>query len=77
LNLHEAASVENLEEVRRCLDAGTPVDDEDEEGQSALQVAVRERYIEVARLLLDNGADPTRAAAARSGRSALGVDKRG
>jgi ankyrin repeat protein len=46
--------------VRILLDAGAPVDEPDEQGVTALQMATRWGMHDVAGLLLERGADPTR-----------------
>jgi ankyrin repeat protein len=55
--LAEAAVAGNADVVRRLLTAGADVEAQDADGQTALMIAARSSVIEVARLLLENGAD--------------------
>jgi ankyrin repeat protein len=54
--LHDAAERGDLDEVRRLLDAGVPVDELDEGDESALHGAAAFGHTEVVRLLLERGA---------------------
>jgi hypothetical protein len=56
-NLHDAARAGLLEHVRALLDRGTPIDERDDLGRTALHWAVMCGRIETARLLLERGAE--------------------
>ena len=59
MTIHEAAAVGNLEQVKRILCANPDhVHLRDSHGQTPLHVAADENQVEVARLLLEKGADP-------------------
>ena len=60
LNLHVSAHAGHLEGVRRALDAGQKVNAKDNEGHSALALAIGMGQTDVVRLLLENGADHRR-----------------
>jgi len=51
-----AVEVGDLEKLRTLLEHGQPVDEEDEDGCTAFQLAVGDGRVEVARLLADHGA---------------------
>ena len=55
--VHDAAEEGDLEAVRRHLDSGVSVDLQDEDGSTALMMAVVEDNKEVAALLLERGAN--------------------
>jgi hypothetical protein len=59
-DLFAAARQDDVETVRKVLDAGVPVDIADEQQQRALHVAAGAGAVRVARLLLDRGADVDR-----------------
>jgi outer membrane protein assembly factor BamB len=59
-DLVAAAIAGDAAEVRRLLDAGTPVDTADRWGGTALAFAASEGRVAVVRLLLDRGADPSK-----------------
>jgi ankyrin repeat protein len=56
--LYDAAAAGDVDGVRRALDAGTPVDTRGAGGRTPLFVAVTGDHVEVARLLVEAGADP-------------------
>jgi len=63
--LHEAAKTGNIDNVRRLLAEGHPVNAVDPSfGLTPLHFAVRNGRVEVARLLIANGADLTQPSAA-------------
>lgn len=55
--LHRASAFGSLEEVRRSIEAGAPVDERGPRGVTALMLAVRDGAI--FELLLESGADPS------------------
>ncbi|MBL8329412.1 MAG: ankyrin repeat domain-containing protein [Rubrivivax sp.] len=55
--LHTAAEAGDLDALRRLLDAGTPVDQRDARGRTALLAATHVDRVEAARLLIARGAD--------------------
>ncbi|MDA8018214.1 MAG: PQQ-binding-like beta-propeller repeat protein [Thermoanaerobaculia bacterium] len=55
--LHEAARQGDLDEVKRRLDAGVPVDGTNQYGATALTYAASKGHLEVAKLLVERGAD--------------------
>lgn len=55
--MHTAAEAGDLETLRRLLDAGTPVDQRDARGRTALLAATHVDRVEAARLLIARGAD--------------------
>jgi hypothetical protein len=58
--LHEAAKTGRIKKVRRLLEAGHPANAVDPSfGLTPLHFAVRNGHVEVARLLIENGADLT------------------
>jgi len=58
--LHEAAKTGRIKKVRRLLEEGHPTDAVDPSfGLTPLHFAVRNGHVEVARLLIENGADLT------------------
>ncbi len=57
--LIEEAGEGEIDEVRRLLDAGVPVDSRNEDGQTALMEALGEGKVSVARLLMEAGASVT------------------
>jgi hypothetical protein len=58
--LHEAAKTGKIDSVRWLLEEGHPVNAVDPSfGLTPLHFAVRNRHVEVARLLIENGADLT------------------
>ena len=58
--LHEAAKTGKIDTVRRLLEEGHPVNAVDPSfGLTPLHFAVRNGWVEVARLLVENGADLT------------------
>ena len=57
-DLHWLAETGQVDEMRRALEAGASVDARDEEGRTALHVAVARGTVEPIRILLDAGADP-------------------
>ena len=59
-DLVAAAIAGDLAEVRRLVDAGTPVDTADRWGSTALAFAAGEGRVEVVRFLLERGADPSK-----------------
>ena len=58
--LSRAAGSGDVHEIVRLLDAGTPIDEIQGRGLSALVLAARSGQIEAVRLLLSRGADPER-----------------
>lgn len=64
-SLHSAAGAGNLQEVKSLIAAGTPVNMQITgawdayQGQTALMWAAWHGHADVARFLLDNGADPS------------------
>jgi len=58
--LHEAAKTGRIKKVRRLLEEGHPTNAVDPSfGLTPLHFAVRNGHVEVARLLIENGADLT------------------
>jgi hypothetical protein len=58
--LHEAAKTGKIDKVRRLLEEGHPVNAVDPSfGLTPLHFALRNRHVEIARLLIENGADLT------------------
>ena len=58
--LHEAAKTGRIKKVRRLLEEGHPANAVDPSfGLTPLHFAVRNGHVEVARLLIENGADLT------------------
>jgi ankyrin repeat protein len=55
--LHEAAANGDALAVRALLDAGAPVDAETRDGVTPLMCAAAWGYIDVARILIERGAD--------------------
>lgn len=55
--LIDAAERGALQEVRRWLEAGVPIDSRDTRGRTALLAATHADRVEVARLLIERGAD--------------------
>jgi len=55
--LFEAASQNNVEQIREAINSGLPVDLRDGEGRTALLVATRANAVDAARLLISLGAD--------------------
>ncbi|HEX4083403.1 MAG TPA: ankyrin repeat domain-containing protein [Chthoniobacteraceae bacterium] len=55
--LHEAADVGDVEAVKRIIGEGAKIDELNYLGAPPLQYAVARGYIEIARILVDNGAD--------------------
>ena len=55
--LHSAVGNDDLDEVRRLLDAGTDVNARTDGGLSALHLAVARRSLEIVQILLSAGAD--------------------
>lgn len=47
-----------MEDVRRLLQMGTPVNTRDAYGNTALMWAVNNQHLEIVRLLLEHGANP-------------------
>ena len=58
LSLFEAASTGQLAAVRARLEAGSEIDDHSDDGYTALHFAAYFGRLEVARMLLERGADP-------------------
>ena len=56
--LHVAVATGAMAEVRTLLAAGVAVDAVDEQGRTALLLAVEGDRVEIARVLLDAGASP-------------------
>ena len=67
VGLREAAVLGEAETVRALLDGGAAVDAADTKGRTALGMAVGGGHVEVARLLLDRGADVNRQTSAQFG----------
>ena len=57
LTLHMAAYAGDVQTVRRLLEAGAAVNQQDEEGRTPLYLATQEGYMEVMELLIARGAD--------------------
>jgi outer membrane protein assembly factor BamB len=57
--LHLAARSGDLAEVERLLEAGVPVNASDDWGTTALSLAANQGQVDVARYLLEKGADPS------------------
>ena len=70
-SLHSAAGYGSCKEVSRYLKKGVPVDLPDEQGATPLARAARFDHVEVAALLLANGANP--ALKDREGKTALAL----
>jgi uncharacterized protein len=49
--------VNNIEEVRRLIDAGVKVDETTSSNKTALKIAIKHDYLEIAKLLIRGGAD--------------------
>ena len=54
--LHEASRAGDTERVKKLLDDGAPLDEKDEDGDTALMLASNKGHTEVVKLLLDKGA---------------------
>jgi len=54
-----AASAGDLEQVKRLVDSGVPIDSADDWGTTSLLLAAKNQHADVARYLLDKGADPS------------------
>lgn len=63
---HASAEMGDLDKVRVFLEHGQPVDQEDEDGLTAFQHALKGGHIEVARVLAKHGARTDRAAGCMS-----------
>jgi ankyrin repeat protein len=70
-SLHFAAERGDLEEVRRLLATGAPVDAFDDLSLTPLHYAVRRGHLEVAKALLDAGANVNAADEAKAGNTPL------
>ena len=57
ISIHEAVAIENTEAVKQHLDAGTDVNAKVGVGKTPLHNAIRLGSIEIAGLLIANGAD--------------------
>jgi ankyrin repeat protein len=57
MNLLEAASAGNTEQVRALIAEGAPLEQRDADGRTALLLATHANHVEVARLLIAAGAD--------------------
>lgn len=56
-SLHQAIKDQDLEKVRKLLNAGANVNEEDDEGDTPLQIAIFIGNVEIVKLLLDHDAD--------------------
>jgi ankyrin repeat protein len=57
--MREAAKEGNLEEVKKQLEAGAPINYRDRQGNTALHISALFGHREIVHLLLQNGADKT------------------
>jgi ankyrin repeat protein len=69
--LHSAAAAKSLELVRLLVEAGAPVNAQQQQGWTPLHAAVQHNDVEMTRYLLANGADPKLQNDA--GKSAIGL----
>jgi outer membrane protein assembly factor BamB len=58
-DLQVAASAGDLEEVKRLVEGGVPVDAADDWGTTSLLLAAKNQHVDVTRYLLEKGADPS------------------
>lgn len=58
LTLLKAVENEDMEQVNSLLDSKEPIDQQDKDGRTPLMVAVQKNNLQIAKLLLDRGANP-------------------
>ena len=57
MSIHEAAKAGNIEAVMKAIEVGLDINDVDNAGETALEIATIEGHIDIVVLLIDKGAD--------------------
>ena len=57
MSIHEAAKAGNIEAVMKAIEVGLDINDVDNAGETALEIATIEGHIDIIVLLIDKGAD--------------------